>query len=146
MIFVDASAMVAILTAEPKAAALAQSLQAASQPVTSAIAIYETTLAVRRKREGSVAETEADVMDFVQAAGIRVVPIGVSEVAAALDAFSRYGRGQGHPARLNMGDCFAYAVARTNGAALLFMGDDFAQTDAVLAIAPTRTRPTGSAT
>lgn len=46
-----------------------------------------------------------------------------------LDAFDRYGKGRGHPARLNMGDCFAYAMARQRGVPLLFKGDDFGQTD-----------------
>ena len=51
------------------------------------------------------------------------------EAGAALDAFSRYGKGRGHPAQLNMGDCFAYAVAKTYRTALLFKGDDFSKTD-----------------
>lgn len=65
---------------------------------------------------------------FVQRAGLDVVPIGAAETEEALDAHDRYGKGR-HRARLNMGDCFAYACAKTNGAELLYKGDDFVHTD-----------------
>ena len=62
-------------------------------------------------------------------AGVQTISITAREAEAALDAFSRYGKGRGHPAQLNMGDCFAYAVAQTYRTALLFKGDDFSKTD-----------------
>ena len=70
------------------------------------------------------------------AAKIRTVAITSEEADAALEAFARYGKGRGHPARLNMGDCFACAVAKNHHASLLFKGDDFTQTDIRTAMSP----------
>ena len=127
--YVDASAIVAILTREPDADALADALDGARAPITSAVAVFESVLGVCRKRHASVAEAREDVREFLEAAKIRMVAITSEEADAALDAFARYGKGRGHPARLNMGDCFAYAVAKNHHASLLFKGDDFTQTD-----------------
>jgi ribonuclease VapC len=127
--FVDASAMVAILTGEPEADALADMLEAAGSPITSAVAVFEATLAICRKRHSSVAEARDDVLEFLRIADVRSVSIGGAEAATALDAFARYGKGRGHPAQLNMGDCFAYAVAKNHDTRLLFKGDDFSKTD-----------------
>ena len=127
--FVDSSAIVAILTAEEDADALADRIEAADAPVTSAIAIFEAALGIARKRYATVEETRDDVRTFLEAAGIEVVSIGGTEAEAALLAFSRYGKGRGHPAQLNMGDCFAYAVAKTRNLPLLYKGNDFSQTD-----------------
>jgi ribonuclease VapC len=127
--FVDASAIVAILTREPEADALADLLDGARAPITSAIAIFEAALGICRKRHASVAEAEADVREFLALARVQVVPIGAHEAETALDAFGRYGKGRGHPAQLNLGDCFAYTVAQNHRTALLFKGADFSQTD-----------------
>jgi ribonuclease VapC len=127
--FVDASAIIAILTREPDADDLIDSLERAIRPITSPIAMFEATLGLCRKRHASVAEASADVADFLKAARVELVPIGANESSLALDAFSRYGKGRGHPAQLNMGDCFAYAVARSQRTTLLFKGDDFSKTD-----------------
>ena len=110
--FVDASAIVAIVTREADADELANALDAARSPITSAIAVFEATLGVCRKRHASVAEAQGDVSEFLETAGVRTVAITNKEAEAALDAFSRYGKGRGHPAQLNLGDCFAYAVAK----------------------------------
>jgi ribonuclease VapC len=61
--------------------------------------------------------------------GIRTMPITEKETGIALAAFARYGKGCGHPARLNLGDCFAYAMAKSYQTTLLFKGDDFGKTD-----------------
>lgn len=129
--FVDASAIVAMLTGESDADALADTLDAARAPITSRVAVFEATLGLCRKRQASVAEAQADVTEFLAMAGVQTVAITAKE--AALDAFSRYGKGRGHPAQLNMGDCFAYAVAKTYRTALLFKGDNFSKTDIPLA-------------
>jgi ribonuclease VapC len=129
VIFVDASAIVAILTREPEDASLAAALDAAQDVTTSPVAVYEAALGICRKRYSSVAEAEQDVDAFLAAARIRVVPIADNDRRTALDAFSRYGKGTGHPAQLNLGDCFAYAVAKNQRAVLLFKGDDFSKTD-----------------
>jgi ribonuclease VapC len=127
--FVDASAIVAILTREPEADALADVLEKARSPITSPLAIFEAVLGIRRKRHMSVEEAEEDVREFLGVAGIRAVAITEQEAETALVAFSRYGKGQGHPAQLNLGDCFAYAVAKNYRIALLFKGEDFDKTD-----------------
>jgi ribonuclease VapC len=127
--FVDASAIVAILTREPDADDLIDRLERATRPITSAIAVFEATLGLCRKRHVSVEEAEADLADFLKAARVELVPIAPSHASVALGAFARYGRGRGHPAQLNLGDCFAYAVARSHRTGLLFKGDDFSQTD-----------------
>jgi ribonuclease VapC len=127
--FVDASAIVAILTREPDADALADALEAAPLPITSPVAVFEAVLGICRKHHASVAEARQDVREFLAAARIRTVPITDQEAETALEAFARYGKGRGHPAQLNMGDCFAYAIARNHRAALLFKGEDFNKTD-----------------
>jgi ribonuclease VapC len=127
--FVDASAIVAILTREPEADAFADLLEAAQSPITSPIAIFEAALGLARKRHASVAEAEADVREFLSVARVACVPITEAEAETALGAYSRYGKGRGHPAQLNLGDCLAYAAARTNRVSLLFKGDDFSKTD-----------------
>ena len=127
--FVDASAIVAILTREAEADALADVLESARSPITSPIAIFEAALGICRKRHASVEEAEEDVRQFLDMAGVRAVPITDREAETALAAFSRYGKGRGHPAQLNLGDCFAYAVAKNHRTALLFKGEDFDKTD-----------------
>ena len=127
--FVDASAIVAILTREVDADELANALDAARSPITSPLAVFEATLGICRKRHASLSEAHGDVIEFLATAGIEIVPITDKEAEAALDAASRYGKGRGHPAQLNMGDCFAYAVAKTCRTTILFKGDDFTKTD-----------------
>lgn len=126
--FVDASVIVAVLNAEDDALAQTARLGAAGTPVTSPIACWEATIAVaRRRREGMAAASER-VQDLLAAANVGMVAIGAAEMHAAIDAYAEYGKGR-HPAGLNMGDCFAYACAKTNGAELLYKGDDFTRTD-----------------
>ncbi len=127
--FVDASALAAIVLGEPGAQGLTERLDLATEPITSAIAIYEAVLAVARQRSGGFFAARADVGTLLDEARIRIVPIEAVEAAIAIDAFQRFGKGQGHPARLNLGDCFAYACARRHQTSLLFKGDDFSQTD-----------------
>lgn len=133
MIFVDASALVAILTQEPECDAFLQILSRSDSNRTSAVAIYETVLSVARKKNDW--ETSlATVTDFIRELDIEILPIGVLEQGAALDAFAHYGKGRGNKAQLNLGDCFAYACAKTNNAALLYKGDDFTHTDIKAAV------------
>ncbi len=127
--FVDASAIVAILTREPEADSLADLLEAAPSPITSPIAVFEAALGICRKRHASVEEAEDDVREFLELARIQLIPITAKEADTALGAFSRYGKGRGHPAQLNLGDCFAYAVAKNYRTSLLFKGEDFNKTD-----------------
>ena len=129
MTFVDASVLVAILTGEDDAAELVRRLDAASDPFTSPLAVFETALGVFRKNRKPMDLVSEQVAGLLSRANIRLVEITPAEADLALAAFARYGKGQGHPAQFNMGDCFAYAAARHHGAGLLFKGDDFAHTD-----------------
>ncbi len=127
-LFVDASALVAIILKEPDVGSLADRLDHHDQRLTSAVALWETMAAVRRARDTSAELAWAEVERFRTALGLRLIPIGAEEVEQAVIAHARYGKGH-HPARLNMGDCFAYACAHSQGAELLYKGDDFALTD-----------------
>jgi ribonuclease VapC len=127
--FVDASAIVALVSREPDHESLAARLDEAGAGATSAIAIYEATTAIVRKSELSVGRALALIGEFLRRAGIEVLPIDEEAGRLALVAFERYGKGRGHPAKLNLGDCFAYAMAKQHGVALLYKGDDFLLTD-----------------
>lgn len=127
--FVDASAMVAILSAEPEGPALILCLERADAPVTSALAVFETVTALSRKLAQDVATSESQVDRFLKTARIGLVAIGSAEGRAAIAAHARYGKGRGHPAQLNFGDCFAHACAAVHDVPLLFVGDDFSRTD-----------------
>lgn len=125
--FVDASAWTAILLNEPERADLRAKLAAADTVLTSALATWETVRALSRSTHP--AGEAFDVVTGLQAGfGARIVSIGEVEQAVAVEAHARFGKGA-HPARLNMGDCFAYACAKVHGAPLLYKGDDFALTD-----------------
>ena len=130
--FIDASALVSLMTAEDDAEILAARLKEAQVRVTSAVAIYEAALAVGRKFSWTIGEAKALTLEFLTLTSIEIVPVGEAEAELALEASERFGKGR-HPAGLNMGDCFAYACAKVHGLPLLFKGDDFAKTDIVVA-------------
>jgi len=126
--FVDASAIIAIIIGEPERLAFEARLEQADRIYTSPLAIYEAVMGVARIRRLSIGDAQSALDRFVSDVSAELVPITPEIGRAAINAFDRFGRGR-HPARLNMGDCFAYACARTLGVPLLFKGDDFAQTD-----------------
>jgi ribonuclease VapC len=127
--FVDSSALVAMLLPEPDGPDFASHLQGRREAYTSSIAIFETALALRRLRSVPLSEIVYMVEQFLPMAGIKVVDIEADEYVGALSAFEIYGKGSGNPAQLNMGDCFAYAAAKRLGVPLLYKGNDFSQTD-----------------
>ena len=131
---VDSSAIVAILTGEPEASALLAAAEAAERLFTSPIVLFETAMALRRVFGVSAAQAERDVTEFLAAARMEVVPIDQAAAKLAQEAAARFGKGGGSPAQLNMGDCFVYALARAQGAPLLFKGDDFRHTDVLSAL------------
>ena len=130
--FLDASAMVAILVEESDAASLASRLEQSPQPYTSPMAVYEAVAAVARRLNVTIGAAETSLDRFLESARVQVVPITAEIGRFALSAFDRYGRGR-HPAALDMGDCFAYACARRLDMPLLFKGDDFPLTDITIA-------------
>ncbi|WP_285019699.1 type II toxin-antitoxin system VapC family toxin [Novosphingobium sp. fls2-241-R2A-195] len=126
--FVDASAITAILAGESDAADLLGRLHIARVRITSPLAIWESVLAVRRILDLEIAAAHEAVEEFMRLAGIEVTPVPAEAHRQAVEAYDRYGKSR-HPAALNFGDCFAYACARVAGVPLLFKGDDFPQTD-----------------
>jgi ribonuclease VapC len=130
--FIDASAIVAMLTDEADGQELATRMARSSHRSTSAIAVFESVAGVARKLSYSIDEARDIVAQFLTTAEIDLVGIGAEQSEAALSAFERFGKGR-HPAALNMGDCFAYACAATAKVPLLFKGDDFGRTDIIAA-------------
>jgi ribonuclease VapC len=126
--FVDASAIIAILAREVDGPTLSARVDGAERVYTSAVAIYEAVMGIARVRSASLAVAESVVDRFLEQTQAEIMPIDAEIGRGALRAFERFGRGQ-HPARLNMGDCFAYACSRALDVPLLFKGDDFGQTD-----------------
>ena len=127
-LFVDASAMVAILTGEEGADALADQLAADQELLYSAMSRWEAVIGLHRSHDYDWRYAQSSVDDLVVARAMKLIPIGEMEGQLALNAFGNYGKGR-HPAKLNMGDCFAYACAKANAAALLYKGDVCASTD-----------------
>lgn len=123
---VDTSALVAILKAEPEAATFLATLAAATGCRLSAANFVEAGLIANRDPTGAHREA---LEDLLREFDICIEPVSERQARLALDAFRRYGKGTGHPAGLNYGDCFAYALAADTGEPLLFKGDDFPRTD-----------------
>ncbi len=127
---VDSSAIIAILLHEPDARRYAAALQAASRRRLSVANALEASI-VAESRGGAAAGDDLD--RFVQRFAFELAPVTAEQLAAARRAWRRFGRGN-HPAGLNFGDCFAYALAETTGEPLLFKGGDFALTDVEAAL------------
>ena len=122
---IDSSALVAVLRKEPEAAALVRAMLRDPRRVMSAANLLETGIVVDQQL-GLSAGRRLDA--FVERAGIEIAPVTEAQVRLARQAYVDFGKGN-HPAGLNFGDCFAYALAKASGEPLLFKGDDFAQTD-----------------
>lgn len=128
-VFVDASALVAITKGEPERAALLERFANFPRGFWSPIACWEAISALARSYEMSIAQATIEVKNTAAILRLKLVEIDEEELNAALDAYTRYGKRSGHAAKLNMGDCFAYACAKTNNATLLYKGNDFTHTD-----------------
>ena len=128
-LFVDASALVAIIAGEAERAGLVTEIGQHPRRLWSAMSCWEAVSAMRSSYRWSMDEARREVERTADTLDLVLVPLDEAERSAALDAYQRFGKGSRHPARLNMGDCFAYACAKTNGARLLYKGDDFAHTD-----------------
>lgn len=126
---VDSSAVLAILFDEPDARRHAAAIMAASHCRMSVANVLEAAIAVER-RGGDTGAYELDTL--LESAEIELVPVTVEHLMAARRAWRRFGKGN-HPAALNFGDCFAYALARTTREPLLFKGEDLARTDIAVA-------------
>ena len=126
--FIDASALTAILTDEIEGPELLARLEKSRVRITSPLASWETTVAIARILGLPVGEAEQALEEFLSLAEIREVAVDPAVRHLAIEAFDKFGKSR-HPAALNFGDCFAYAYARHAGLPLLYKGDDFPQTD-----------------
>jgi ribonuclease VapC len=122
---VDTSAVLAVLLEEPDGELFLARLSGAGQPLLSAANWLELGIVIDG-RKGP--QWLADLDHFLEGLEVTVVPVSLRQARVARDAYRRFGKGN-HPAGLNFGDCFAYALARDRNLPLLFKGDDFARTD-----------------
>jgi ribonuclease VapC len=121
----DTSALIAILFGEHGHLGLVDQILSAGAVRVAAPTLVETSMVFAARRKAAAAN---EVRALVQELGVTVVPFGERDWHAAVDAFLRFGRGR-HKAALNFGDCLSYAAAANANDSLLFVGDDFAQTD-----------------
>ncbi len=122
---IDTSAILAILFNEPDAESFESALVSDPNRLMSAASILEASIVVE-SRLGEAGRQEFD--QLLHVAQIILVPVTAQQIEVARQAYRTYGKGR-HPAALNYGDCFAYALAKTTGEPLLFKGNDFSQTD-----------------
>lgn len=128
MIFVDTSALIAILAEEPDATTFAAKIKADPERICGAHVILETSMRLATIAGLAPGVAEGLVTRALHEASIAVVAIDEEIAHVAVAAFERYGKGRGK-AKLNFGDCLSYACAKAHGARLLFKGSDFAHTD-----------------
>jgi ribonuclease VapC len=128
-LIVDASALVAILLREPEADAFLNALdQKGVSALTHPVSLWEAVRGVARGSGMTIAEAKEQVLALFAAARIRVEHLGSGHALSALEAAALYGMGTKHPAQLNLGDCFTYAVAMHNRGPILYKGNDFKHT------------------
>ena len=128
---IDTSALIAILRAEDDATDMALAIEKAQSRRISAANFLETAVIIDASRD-PVASRRFD--ELVEVAELRVEAVTLNQARIARDAYRDFGKGSGHKAGLNFGDCFAYALAKATGEALLFKGDDFGHTDVIPAL------------
>lgn len=122
---IDSSAIVAVLLNEVNAADIARAIEASSQRLLSAANLLEASIVIE-SRKGEAGGRELDLL--IYRAAIEIVAVDQDQAELARIAWRRFGKGR-HPAGLNYGDCFAYALAKTRQLPLLFQGGDFTRTD-----------------
>jgi len=128
-VVIDSSAIVAILLDEPEKVLFVTLINRSSTRLMSVASLVEITIALESKR-GTQGRTEIDAL--IKRLDINIESVDLEQGEEAREGFRRYGRGR-HPAALNFGDCFSYALAITRREPLLFKGTDFAKTDVMLA-------------
>ena len=134
---IDSSALVAVLLREPDAQAYARAIRSARSRRMSAASYVELAAVVDGRRDAVLSSAIDELLTRWR---IEVVPFSVRQAQLAREAYQCFGRGSGHPARLNMGDCFSYALARDLGEPLLFKGSGFALTDIEMLVEPVKSR------
>lgn len=129
---IDTSALVAILCDEPDASRIEAAIESDPVRLVSAGTLLETSIVIEA-RFGEAGGRELDLM--IHKANIEIVAFDREQAELARDAYRRFGKGR-HPAALNFGDCFAYALCASRGESLLFKGNDFRDTDLEIALDP----------
>jgi ribonuclease VapC len=132
LIVVDSSAIIAILLDEPERHLLERAISEAERAVMSVANALEVIMVAVGKAGGS-GRQRAEIL--IRASQIEITALQPDDWQIAVDVFMRFGRGRGHPAKLNFGDCMAYALAKSLDAPLLYKGEDFALTDIRSALA-----------
>ena len=122
----DTSAIIAILRNETEAPLFAKAVEEAVHRRISAVNYVESAAVIDGSRD-PIASRRFD--DLLREAQVAVEPVTQAQARIARQAYRDFGKGSGHPAKLNFGDCFAYALAKARNESLLFKGDDFSQTD-----------------
>jgi ribonuclease VapC len=130
-VIIDTSALIAILRAEPDAREIAHAIEKAHSRRISAANWLEAAVVIDASRD-PIASRHFD--ELAQTAELHVEPVTHDQARIARDAYRDFGKGSGHKAGLNFGDCFAYALAKASGEPLLFKGNDFSHTDITSAL------------
>lgn len=123
---IDTSALLAILRDEPEALSCAGAIAQAATRRISAASFLEAAIVTDMSRD-PIASRRLD--DLLKVADITIEPVTEGQARLGREAYRDFGKGSGHPAQLNFGDCFSYALAKATGEPLLYKGDDFAKTD-----------------
>jgi ribonuclease VapC len=121
---VDSSAVVAIVWAEPEAKPFISAIVGSDRSTMSAANYFEASIVIDRDRNLAVSDRLDSIIRQLE---IEIAPVTETQAKLARQAYRDYGKGSGHKAQLNFGDCFAYALAMERGEALLYKGDDFAE-------------------
>lgn len=128
---VDSSAIIAILRKEPEHRAFEKVLDDAKSLHISAATYLEFSIVIDSRRDPAMSR---EIDDFLDRFGIQIEPVSVEQARIARQAYRDYGKGSGHLANLNFGDCFSYALARDKREPILYKGDDFVHTDLTSAL------------
>jgi ribonuclease VapC len=136
-LIIDTSALIAILRDENDAPDMAHAIERAPVRRISAANYLETAVVIDASRD-PIASRRFD--ELVDTAELHIEPVTHDQACIARDAYRDFGKGSGHKAGLNFGDCFAYALAKSTGEALLYKGDDFGHTDLMAALPPEKER------
>jgi ribonuclease VapC len=130
---VDTSALLAIAWDEPERGRFEDAIEADPVRLISAASVLESAIVMMRRAGRAAADHAlARLHELLDQLGLEIEPVSAAQVRIAEAAYQSFGKGM-HPAGLNFGDCFAYALAKETGEAILFKGDDFARTDLVSA-------------
>ena len=129
MIAIDTSALMAIVLDEAQSTACKDVIGTEDEVLISAATVAEALIVASRRN------VEDEMISLIEGLGLIVVPLSAAAARRVALAYARWGKGA-HPARLNFGDCFAYAVAKEHDCPLLYVGKDFERTDLLAAVSP----------